>query len=61
MLLDLIKNADLMWRQSVWSSLISTSLAAQYLKNGGVLTLTGAKAALEATPGEIKQTLLANI
>lgn len=49
---DLVNVADLMWRQSVWSSLISTSVAATYLKNGGVLTLTGAKAALEGTPGE---------
>lgn len=42
-----------MWRQSVWSSLISTSVAANHLKIGGVLTLTGAKAALEGTPGEL--------
>lgn len=42
-----------MWRQSVWSSLISASIAAQHLKEGGVLTLTGAKAALEGTPGMI--------
>jgi len=50
---DLIKNSDLMWRQSVWSSLISASIAAQHLKEGGVVTLTGAKAALEGTPGMI--------
>lgn len=42
-----------MWRQSVWSSLISTSVAAKHLKPGGVLTLTGAKAALEGTPGTL--------
>lgn len=42
-----------MWRQSVWSSLISASLAAQHLKEGGLLTLTGAKAALEETPSMI--------
>lgn len=41
-----------MWRQSVWSSLISASVAAQHLKAGGVLSLTGAKAALEETPGK---------
>lgn len=40
-----------MWKQSVWSSLISAALAAQYLKEGGLLSLTGAKAALEETPG----------
>lgn len=49
-----IHNADLMWKQSVWSSLISASLASKYLKaNGGVLTLPGAAAALNATPGMI--------
>jgi len=42
-----------MWRQSVWSSLISSSLASSHLKDGGLLTLTGAKAALEPTPGMI--------
>lgn len=50
---DLIKNSDLMWRQSVWSSLISAEIAASHLKEGGLLSLTGAKAALEATPGMI--------
>ncbi|ALC44491.1 Dhpr [Drosophila busckii] len=50
---DLAKNADLMWRQSVWTSSISATLAAQYLKEGGVLALTGAKPALEGTPGMI--------
>lgn len=40
---DLAKNTDLMIKQSVWSSTISASVAAQYLKTGGVLTLTGAK------------------
>lgn len=50
---DLIKNSDLMWRQSVWSSLISAEVAAQHLREGGLLSLTGAKAALEGTPGMI--------
>ncbi|EDV95827.1 dihydropteridine reductase [Drosophila grimshawi] len=50
---DLAKNADLMWRQSVWSSSISAALAAQHLKDGGLLALTGAKPALEGTPGMI--------
>lgn len=49
--LDLAKTTDLMWRQSVWSSVISASIAAHHLKEGGVVTLTGAKAALEGTPG----------
>jgi dihydropteridine reductase len=50
---DLAKNTDLMIKQSVWSSTISASVASQFLKEGGVLTLTGAKPALSATPGMI--------
>lgn len=50
---DLAKNTDLMIKQSVWSSVISASVASHYLKEGGVLTLTGAKPALAATPGMI--------
>lgn len=50
---DLIKNSELMWRQSVWSSLISAEIAAHHLRDGGILSLTGAKAALDGTPGMI--------
>lgn len=50
---DLIKNSDLVWKQSVWTSVLSAKLAAGHLKEGGLLTLTGAKAALEGTPGMI--------
>ncbi|XP_011504611.1 PREDICTED: dihydropteridine reductase [Ceratosolen solmsi marchali] len=50
---DFIKNSDLMWKQSVWSSIIAAKIASQYLKEGGFLALTGAKAALEGTPGMI--------
>ncbi|KAF7393168.1 dihydropteridine reductase [Vespula maculifrons] len=50
---DFIKNNDLMWKQSVWSSAIAASIASHYLKQGGFLALTGAKAALEGTPGMI--------
>jgi dihydropteridine reductase len=50
---DLAKNTDLMIKQSVWSSIISASVAAHFLKEGGVLTLTGAKPALSGTPGMI--------
>ena len=32
---DFIKNADLMWKQSVWSSAISAKLASKHLKEGG--------------------------
>lgn len=40
-----------MWKQSVWSSTIAASIATQYLKEGGFLSLTGAMAALKETPG----------
>ncbi|CAG9817386.1 unnamed protein product [Phaedon cochleariae] len=50
---DLTKNAELMWTQSVCSSLIAASIAAHHLKDGGIIQLTGAKAALEGTPGMI--------
>lgn len=50
---DLAKNTDLMIKQSVWSSTISASVASQFLKDGGVLTLTGAKPALGPTAGMI--------
>lgn len=42
-----------MWRQSVWTSTISSAVAAHHLKEGGVLALTGAKPALEGTPSMI--------
>lgn len=50
---DFVKNSDLMWKQSVWSSVIAASIASHHLKEGGFLSLTGAKAALEGTPGMI--------
>lgn len=50
---DFIKNSELMWKQSVWSSIIAASIAAHHLKEGGFLSLTGAKAALAETPGMI--------
>lgn len=50
---DLAKNTDLMIKQSLWSSIISASVASKFLKEGGILTLTGAKPALTATPGMI--------
>ncbi|GAA6085521.1 dihydropteridine reductase [Tachysurus ichikawai] len=49
----LYKNSDLMWKQSVWTSTISSHLATKHLKEGGLLTLSGAKAALGPTPGMI--------
>ncbi|XP_031564148.1 dihydropteridine reductase-like [Actinia tenebrosa] len=46
-----VKNADLMFKQSVWTSLISASIAAKHLKNGGLLSLTGAQPSLGGTAG----------
>ncbi|KAF1598393.1 UNVERIFIED_CONTAM: Dihydropteridine reductase, partial [Eudyptes robustus] len=50
---SLYKNCDLMWKQSIWTSTISSHLATKHLKEGGLLTLTGAQAALSGTPGMI--------
>lgn len=50
---DLAKNADMMWKQSVWTSTISAAIGATYLKPGGLLALTGANPALKGTPGMI--------
>lgn len=41
-----------MWKQSVWTSTISSHLATKHLKQGGLLTLTGAQSALSGTPGK---------
>ena len=48
---DLVKNADLMWKQSVWSSIITANIAATHLNNGGVVTLPGALPAESGTSG----------
>jgi len=40
-----------MWKQSVWTSVIASSIGAQHLKEGGMIVLTGAQAALKATAG----------
>eukprot|EP00096_Caligus_rogercresseyi_P015944 TRINITY_DN844_c0_g3_i2.p1 TRINITY_DN844_c0_g3~~TRINITY_DN844_c0_g3_i2.p1 ORF type:complete len:236 (-),score=92.39 TRINITY_DN844_c0_g3_i2:278-985(-) len=48
---DFIKNADLMWKQSVWSSSIAAALATKHLAPGGLLVLPGAEPALKGTPG----------
>ncbi|TRY85563.1 hypothetical protein DNTS_020377, partial [Danionella cerebrum] len=47
----LYKNAELMWKQSVWTSTICSHLATKHLRDGGLLTLAGAKAALGPTAG----------
>jgi dihydropteridine reductase len=42
-----------MWKQSVWSASITAHLATQFLNQNGVVTLPGAAAAANATPGMI--------
>ena len=42
-----------MWKQSVHSSVISARLASKFLREGGLLVMTGAKAALSGTAGMI--------
>lgn len=50
---DFVKNTDLLLKQSIWTSVVASSIASKYLKPGGILVLTGAKAALDPTPGMI--------
>ncbi|KAM6953478.1 quinoid dihydropteridine reductase a [Aplochiton taeniatus] len=50
---DLYKNTDMMWKQSVWTSTISSHLASVHLQPGGLLTLSGAKASLGGTSGMV--------
>ncbi|KXS09221.1 dihydropteridine reductase-like protein [Gonapodya prolifera JEL478] len=47
---DLLHNVDLMLRQSVHSSFITVQLANSFLKEGGLLSLTGAATATSPTP-----------
>ena len=44
---DFVKNSEMMWKQSVWSSVLASAIASKHLKEGGLLTLNGAKPALE--------------
>ncbi|KAI8637941.1 hypothetical protein BD408DRAFT_423693 [Parasitella parasitica] len=50
---EFLNSSELMLNQSVHSSLIAARIASKHLQPGGLLTLTGALAALEATPGMI--------
>ncbi|CEP18963.1 hypothetical protein [Parasitella parasitica] len=50
---DFLKSSELMLNQSVHSSLIAAHIASKHLEANGLLTLTGALAALDATPGMI--------
>ncbi|XKL59598.1 hypothetical protein PGB90_000614 [Kerria lacca] len=47
------KNCELMWKQSVITSIVAVSISVQFLKCGGLLVLSGASAALEPTPGMV--------
>jgi NAD(P)-dependent dehydrogenase (short-subunit alcohol dehydrogenase family) len=50
---DVIANADMMWKQSVWTSMISATISARNLEPGGLVVLTGATPALGGTPAMI--------
>ena len=46
----LLANADLLWRQSMGSSLLAASVAARFFQAGGLLILPGALSALNSAP-----------
>ncbi|KAI7907904.1 uncharacterized protein BX663DRAFT_492352 [Cokeromyces recurvatus] len=48
---DFLKTSELMIHQSVNSSLIAAHLASKHLQPGGLLTMVGALAAINETPG----------
>lgn len=51
-----------MIKQSVHSSVLAAKLASNFLSEGGLLTLTGAKAALDGgTPGEESSNKFGNV
>ncbi|XP_042233925.1 dihydropteridine reductase-like [Homarus americanus] len=50
---EFLKNCELMWSQSVWSSTITAQAASRFLKEGGLVTLPGAQPAINGTPGMI--------
>lgn len=47
---DVVEKTDLMIKQSVWPSIICANVASAFLQANGLLVLTGAVAALSATP-----------
>ena len=47
---EFIKNAETMWKSSVWPASISARLACSHLKEGGALVLPGAQPATKGTP-----------
>ncbi|KAH6565511.1 hypothetical protein BASA61_002197 [Batrachochytrium salamandrivorans] len=50
---DLFLNTELMVSQNIYSSVIAAKLASTYLREGGLLALTGASAATHGTPGMV--------
>jgi len=50
---DFVKNADLAIRESLFPSIFAARLAAKFLRDDGLLMLTGAKDALDGTPDKI--------
>ncbi|KAJ3183193.1 hypothetical protein HDU85_002219 [Gaertneriomyces sp. JEL0708] len=55
---DLYRNSELMFSQSVNTSLISAKLAANHLESGGLLALVGAAGAVDPTPGKHSECLI---
>eukprot|EP00041_Stephanoeca_diplocostata_P013713 m.242267 g.242267 ORF g.242267 m.242267 type:complete len:242 (-) comp19439_c0_seq1:249-974(-) len=47
---ELINSADLMWRQSVWTSVIAGQIASKHLTSDGLYVTCGARPALGGTP-----------
>lgn len=47
---DLIASSEIMWQQSVWTSVICSKIAAKSLEKSSLLALTGAVPALGGTP-----------
>jgi len=47
---EFVKNCELMWEQSVASSIVAANLAAKFLNSGGLVQFTGAQPALSGTP-----------
>ena len=50
-----------MWKQSVFPSVVTASLGAKYLKEGGFISLPGAHPALEGTPGQFANFVCKNV
>lgn len=48
---EFIKNAEQMWKSSVWPASITARLACLHLREGGTVVLPGAQPAIGGTPG----------